>query len=332
MHGSIGTSCAVADVQRGPRDHLVVDAGGVSAAQQRRRCCSGCRPDDVRVDLHARLRLLRHQRRRHRVVRRGAAVAGRRPAGARAALAARTRWRGRTTASRTSSISASALDAARRRSSRGTTRRGRRRSAAVPATTRPGNVVTGIAGRLRSRRRSRRDRRRRRPPRFNNGSNAAPSYVTGCAGGRVRRHRDDQERARADAHDSVAVLHRPAALAEPAAEHVRARVVHGRDRRARQGRSGRVSAAPPARSAADRRREGGGEGGELGGAAVAAAGRVRAPASRSGRGIACVLYEGDNGYCAMVAEVDVDQDTGRHRRHAARRRRRTAGRSRIRTA
>ena len=27
--------------------------------------------------------------------------------------------------------------------------------------------------------------------------------------------------------------------------------------------------------------------------------------------MSCVLYEGDNGYCAMVAEVDVDQDTGR---------------------
>ena len=30
----------------------------------------------------------------------------------------------------------------------------------------------------------------------------------------------------------------------------------------------------------------------------------------SGRGISCVLYEGDNGYCAMVAEVEVNQDTG----------------------
>jgi CO/xanthine dehydrogenase Mo-binding subunit len=30
----------------------------------------------------------------------------------------------------------------------------------------------------------------------------------------------------------------------------------------------------------------------------------------SGRGISCVLYEGDNGYCAMVAEVDVHLDTG----------------------
>jgi len=33
----------------------------------------------------------------------------------------------------------------------------------------------------------------------------------------------------------------------------------------------------------------------------------------SGRGIACVAYEGDNGYVAMVAEVDVDQSSGRIR-------------------
>jgi CO/xanthine dehydrogenase Mo-binding subunit len=26
--------------------------------------------------------------------------------------------------------------------------------------------------------------------------------------------------------------------------------------------------------------------------------------------MSCVLYEGDNGYCAMVAEVDVNQDSG----------------------
>ena len=29
-----------------------------------------------------------------------------------------------------------------------------------------------------------------------------------------------------------------------------------------------------------------------------------------GRGISCVLYEGNNGYCALVAEIDVNQDTG----------------------
>jgi CO/xanthine dehydrogenase Mo-binding subunit len=31
----------------------------------------------------------------------------------------------------------------------------------------------------------------------------------------------------------------------------------------------------------------------------------------TGRGVSCVCYEGDNGYVAMVAEVAVDQDTGR---------------------
>jgi len=29
-----------------------------------------------------------------------------------------------------------------------------------------------------------------------------------------------------------------------------------------------------------------------------------------GRGISCVLYEGDNGYCSMVAEVEVNRDSG----------------------
>jgi CO/xanthine dehydrogenase Mo-binding subunit len=38
---------------------------------------------------------------------------------------------------------------------------------------------------------------------------------------------------------------------------------------------------------------------------------VRRTGTASGRGMSCVLYEGDNGYCALVAEVDVNQDTGR---------------------
>ena len=54
-------------------------------------------------------------------------------------------------------------------------------------------------------------------------------------------------------------------------------------------------------------------------AAAKAAGWQSRPAPRpaprrtgtaSGRGISCVLYEGDNGYCAMVADVEVNQDTG----------------------
>ena len=31
----------------------------------------------------------------------------------------------------------------------------------------------------------------------------------------------------------------------------------------------------------------------------------------AGRGVACVAYEGENGYSAMVAEVEVDQSTGK---------------------
>ena len=79
----------------------------------RRRCCSGCRPENVRVDLHAGLRLLRHQRRRHGVLRRGAAVAGGRAAGSRAALAQGRDGVGELRPRRTSSISGSALDAQR---------------------------------------------------------------------------------------------------------------------------------------------------------------------------------------------------------------------------
>ena len=38
---------------------------------------------------------------------------------------------------------------------------------------------------------------------------------------------------------------------------------------------------------------------------------TRRAGAASGRGMSSVLYEGDNGYCAMVAEVEVDQSTGR---------------------
>jgi len=37
---------------------------------------------------------------------------------------------------------------------------------------------------------------------------------------------------------------------------------------------------------------------------------VRRTGTARGRGIACVVYEGDNGYVALVAEVDVNQATG----------------------
>ena len=37
----------------------------------------------------------------------------------------------------------------------------------------------------------------------------------------------------------------------------------------------------------------------------------RKTGTMSGRGAACVLYEGDNGYTALVAEIEVNQDTGK---------------------
>ncbi len=37
---------------------------------------------------------------------------------------------------------------------------------------------------------------------------------------------------------------------------------------------------------------------------------IRGQGITPGRGVACVLYEGGNGYCAMVAEVEVDSETG----------------------
>jgi CO/xanthine dehydrogenase Mo-binding subunit len=37
---------------------------------------------------------------------------------------------------------------------------------------------------------------------------------------------------------------------------------------------------------------------------------IRKTGVARGRGFSCVLYEGNNGYCALVADVEVNQDTG----------------------
>ena len=41
------------------------------------------------------------------------------------------------------------------------------------------------------------------------------------------------------------------------------------------------------------------------------AGQSARPAWSRGRGVACVAYEGDNGYTGIVVEVEVNQDTGK---------------------
>ena len=143
--------------------------------------------------------------------------------------------------------------------------------------------------------------------RFRDGSNAAPSYVMGCVGGAcggagtVR-----SERVLSHTVPSpffTGPLRSPARLQntfahecclDEVAAHVQAdpvayRLRHLRDRRFIEVVQAVAKAAAwEARPSPQRRRTG----------------------LASGRGIACVAYEGDNGYAAMVAEVEVEQATG----------------------
>jgi nicotinate dehydrogenase subunit B len=178
-----------------------------------------------------------------------------------------------------------------------------------PGYDRPGNVITGVLAGFEPQ--AFRPATAAEPTgEFRNGSNAAPSYVAGRvarrAGGagtvtseRVLTHtvaspfftgplRSPSRLQNTFAHecffDEVA--------ARVKADPVEYRLRHLRDPRLK----GVVAAAAKAANWQARpspRRESGTEG-------VA-----------TGRGIACVLYEGDNGYAAMVAEVVVDRATGR---------------------
>ena len=178
-----------------------------------------------------------------------------------------------------------------------------------PGATSPGNVVTGsligfqpaaFAPRTPA----------PEPANFANGNNAVPSYVTGTIGGRsggtgiiasqrVLTHdvpspfftgplRSPSRLQNTFAHESFMDEIAAHVKADPVAYRLR----HLSDRRLigvvqAVAKAANWEARPSPR--AGNRRSG-----------VAA-----------GRGIASVLYEGDNGYCAMVADVDVDQDTGR---------------------
>ena len=177
-----------------------------------------------------------------------------------------------------------------------------------PGARTPGNVVTGfLAGFPPA---PFVPRAPERAPTFDNGSNAAPSYVTGCAGGAcggtgvVR-----SERVLVHAVESpfwTGPLRSPSRLQntfahECSMDEVAAtvkvdpidyRLRHLRDPRLREVLTAAVRTARWERRPSpspDARR----------------GGIVR------GRGASCVLYEGDNGYGAMVAEVEVDRDTGR---------------------
>ncbi len=177
-----------------------------------------------------------------------------------------------------------------------------------PGYDRPGNVVTGwLAGFEPSRVAAR--QATSPETRFRNGSNAAPSYVAGCAAGRcsgagtvkserVLTHvvpspfftgplRSPSRLQNTFAHESFIDEAAARAKADPVAFRLR----HLGDPRLRGVVQAAAKAAgwDPRPSPQSRR---------------AATGVV------IGRGVACVAYEGDNGYSALVAEVAVDLATG----------------------
>ena len=100
----------------------------------------------------------------------------------------------------------------------------------------------------------------------------------------------------------------------------------------REGRSGRVPAAAPARSAADRRRQGGGEGGELGDAAVAAAGHPPNRRRQRPRHRRACCTKATTATARWSPRSTSIRTPARVAREAARDRATTAARSRIPTA
>jgi CO/xanthine dehydrogenase Mo-binding subunit len=174
----------------------------------------------------------------------------------------------------------------------------------------PGNVVTGMLAGFEPAPFAPRSPAPPPAGRFNNGANAAPSYVTGCVGGacggtgtvkseRVLTHtirspfftgplRSPSRLQNTFAHESFMDEIAARVKADPVAYRLR----HLSDPRLKDvvmaaakaaGWDARPSPRPDAR---------------------------RSGVAR-GRGISCVLYEGDNGYCALVADVDVDRNSGR---------------------
>ena len=231
MHGSIGT--AVRGRRRAGRqgDHLVGDAGGLSAERAAPRCCSACRPrtcasfsrwasgcygingaDTVSYDAA----LL--------------SQAVGKPVRVQLSRKDEMAWENYGFAFVIDQRAA--LERRRHHRRLGSRSRGRRRWAAGPAGTTRATSSPAFWP-VSSRQAFTPRTPAPDPTGFANNSNAVPSYVTGCVGGRCGGTGTVAQPARPDAQRAVAVLHRTAAIAGAAAEHVRARIVHGRNRGAR---------------------------------------------------------------------------------------------------
>lgn len=179
-----------------------------------------------------------------------------------------------------------------------------------PGYDRPGNVITGQLAGFDPAPFTPRSPAPNPGGSFNNNSNAAASYITGCVGGRCGgAGRVKSERVLSHTVRSpffTGPLRSPSRLQntfahesfmDEIAAHVKAdpvayRLKHLSDERLKHvvqeaAKAAQWDARPSPRPSRPR------------------TGVV------SGRGISCVAYEGDNGYVAMVAEVQVDHATGR---------------------
>jgi CO/xanthine dehydrogenase Mo-binding subunit len=178
-----------------------------------------------------------------------------------------------------------------------------------PGYDRPGNVVTGLLLGYEPQPFAPRTPAPDPGGAFNNNSNAGPSYVTGCVGGQCR-GAGTVKSERVLSHTVASPfftgpLRSPSRLQntfahecmmDEVAAHVRAdpvayRVRHLSDARlkdvvTRAGAAAQWDPRPSPRPS------------------------LQTTGLARGRGIACVAYEGDNGYSAMVADVEVDQATG----------------------
>jgi nicotinate dehydrogenase subunit B len=173
----------------------------------------------------------------------------------------------------------------------------------------PGNVVTGFLAGFEPQGVAPRSPAPAPAGEYGNGSNVVPSYVTGCIGGMCGGTGTvKSERVLSRVIDSpffTGPLRSPARLqntfahecfidevaAAVGADPVQYRLRHLRDPRLRE-----VLTAAASKAGWDNRpspRPG-----------------LRRSGVVSGRGVACVLYEGDNGYCGLVVDVEVNQDTG----------------------
>jgi len=178
-----------------------------------------------------------------------------------------------------------------------------------PGANAPGNVVTGFLAGFPPQAVT--PRTPAPPPQggFENGSNTAPSYVTGCVGpecggcGVVKSERVLNRTV--DSPFFTGPLRSPARLQntfahecfmDEIAASVKADPIEYRQRHLRDPRLRNVLAAAAKAAGWDAR--------------PSPRAGVRRTGVVTGRGVSCVLYEGDNGYCANVTEVEVNQDTG----------------------